>query len=93
MKIVSQRFLFIVFSTLCSAMAFAQDCGGVDQPACCGGVDQPACPPGPPTPGPPPPPPGLPIDENIMILVVIALLFGIYIIYKHSVKRKDLNLD
>ena len=52
---------------------------------------------GPPAPSPtgkkPPPPPGLPIDENIMILVVIALLFGMYIIYKHSVKRKDLNLD
>jgi hypothetical protein len=48
---------------------------------------------GPPTPGiagrrKPPPPPGLPIDENIFILIVIALLFGMYIIYSHRLKTK-----
>jgi hypothetical protein len=32
--------------------------------------------------------------ENIMILVGIALLFGIYIvIYKQSSQKEDLNLD
>jgi hypothetical protein len=36
----------------------------------------------------PPPPPGLPIDENIFILIIIALLFGIYIIYSHRLKTK-----
>lgn len=35
-----------------------------------------------------PPPVGLPIDENIIILVIIALLFGIYIIYNHRLKTK-----
>ena len=37
-----------------------------------------------------PPPPGefLPIDENIFILMTVALLFGIYIIYKHKLKQK-----
>ncbi|MBG6111835.1 hypothetical protein H4V97_002203 [Flavobacterium sp. CG_23.5] len=36
----------------------------------------------------PPPPPGLPIDENILTLIIIALLFGIYIIYSHRLKTK-----
>ncbi|TDE54956.1 hypothetical protein [Flavobacterium sp. GT3P67] len=36
----------------------------------------------------PPPPPGLPIDENICILMIIALLFGIYIIYNNMLKTK-----
>ena len=37
-----------------------------------------------------PPPPGepLPIDENIFILLTIAVLYGIYIIYQHKVKEK-----
>jgi hypothetical protein len=41
-----------------------------------------------PTP-PPPPPPGLAIDENIFILLSIAILFGVYIIYKNNLKRKS----
>jgi hypothetical protein len=36
----------------------------------------------------PPPPPGLPIDENISILIIMALLFGIYIIYSGRLKTK-----
>ena len=36
----------------------------------------------------PPPPPGLPIDDYIYILIIIALLFGIYIIYGHKLKTK-----
>ncbi|WP_310560257.1 hypothetical protein [Flavobacterium sp.] len=46
--------------------------------------------PGPPAPNfkRPPPPPGLPIDENILFLLVIALLFGIYIIYKQKINIK-----
>ena len=44
--------------------------------------------PPPPTGKKPPPPPGLPIDENILILVMIAVLFGIYIIYNYNVKAK-----
>jgi len=43
-------------------------------------------------PGPPPPPgddiPVVPIDENLFILLLIALLFGIYIIYSHRFKTK-----
>ena len=34
-------------------------------------------------------PPGLPIDENIFILMIIALLFGIYIIYLNCIKTKN----
>jgi hypothetical protein len=37
----------------------------------------------------PPPGPGLPIDENIVVLVIIALLFGIYVIYKDRLKTKS----
>jgi hypothetical protein len=44
--------------------------------------------PPPPTGKKPPPPPGLPIDENLFILVLIAILFGIYIIYKYQSKTK-----
>ena len=36
----------------------------------------------------PPSPPGLPIDENISVLVIIAIMFGIYIIYRHRLKTK-----
>ena len=42
----------------------------------------------PPPPAPPPPPPLLPIDENIYIVMIIALLFGIYIIYNNRLKTK-----
>ena len=36
----------------------------------------------------PPTPPPLPIDENIYIVMIIALLFGIYIIYNNRSKSK-----
>ncbi|MBC7749672.1 MAG: hypothetical protein H7Z76_14055 [Methylotenera sp.] len=36
----------------------------------------------------PPPPPGLAIDENIFILLLIALFMGIYIIYSFKLKQK-----
>jgi len=39
----------------------------------------------------PPPPPELFIDENIFILFIIALLFGIFIIYRYNVKTKSLT--
>jgi hypothetical protein len=35
-----------------------------------------------------PPPPGLPIDENILTMMLVALLFGIYIIYNFKIKQK-----
>ena len=31
---------------------------------------------------------GLPIDENIYMIVLFAILFGIYIIYRHNLKTK-----
>lgn len=36
----------------------------------------------------PPSPPGLPIDENSTVLVIMAIVFGIYIIYKYHLKTK-----
>lgn len=37
---------------------------------------------------PPPPEEDLPIDGNITILIFIAVLFGIYIIYKYKLNKK-----
>ena len=42
----------------------------------------------PPPPPAPPPPPGLPIDENIYMLLIVALFLGIYIIYNNKLKTK-----
>jgi hypothetical protein len=43
-----------------------------------------------PEPGPPPPPNlEVPIDENILILFSVAMLFGIYIIYRNNIKVKN----
>ena len=36
----------------------------------------------------PPPPDGLPVNENIFILIIIAILLGVYIIYNHNLKTK-----
>lgn len=36
----------------------------------------------------PPPPPGFPIDENIYMLLIVALFLGIYIIYDNKLKTK-----
>jgi hypothetical protein len=36
----------------------------------------------------PPPPPGLPIDDGLYLVFIIALLYGIYIIYNHLLKTK-----
>jgi hypothetical protein len=50
--------------------------------------------PNPPVPSPrkkgggPPPNPGLPIDQDLVILLIIAVLFGVYVIYKHQLKQK-----
>ncbi len=45
--------------------------------------------PSPPAPGDKiPPPPGLPIDENIYILLIMGILFGIYIIFRFQSKTK-----
>ncbi len=46
-----------------------------------------------PPPTDPPPPLGhdAPIDENIVVLFVIALIFGIYTIYKFKQKQKAIQ--
>jgi hypothetical protein len=37
----------------------------------------------------PPPPPGLAIDENVVFLLLVALLFGIYIVYVNRLNKKS----
>jgi hypothetical protein len=46
--------------------------------------------PSPPMPGAkkPPPPPGLSIDDNLFVLLIMAILFGIFIICKCHIKTK-----
>ncbi|WP_417369496.1 PID-CTERM protein-sorting domain-containing protein [Gelidibacter japonicus] len=43
--------------------------------------------------GPPPPqgspPPGLPIDDGLVVLLVAALIYGVYIILRHSKKHSQ----
>jgi hypothetical protein len=76
MKVVSDKFSLLLVFLLGTMYAFA---GNAD---------------GPPAPSPngrlPPPPPSVaaPIDENIVILMIMALLFGIYIIYIDALKTK-----
>ncbi len=36
----------------------------------------------------PPPPPELPIGDNLLMLMLSAILLGIYILYKHKLKTK-----
>jgi hypothetical protein len=42
--------------------------------------------------GPPPPrtpgPPGLPIDDNLLIMLIIALVYGVYKIYDLKLNKK-----
>ena len=42
----------------------------------------------PPEPEDPPVPPPLPIDENLMLLLIAGVLFGVYVIYKYKFKTK-----
>lgn len=42
---------------------------------------------GPPPPT-PPPPPGVPIDNGILILLLVALLYGFYTVRKFSLQSK-----
>lgn len=46
--------------------------------------------PGPPCTGPncPPGPPELPIDDNLIILLLLGISFGMYSIYKYKIKTK-----
>ncbi|EIA09228.1 hypothetical protein [Flavobacterium frigoris] len=74
MKDLQNKYYFLAFFLFGVLSAFAD---GPDPP-----------PPAPPPP-PPPPPPGLAVDENIFVLLSIAILFGIYIIYKNNIKLKS----
>ncbi len=44
--------------------------------------------PHPPSPGfkKPPPPPGLPINEDIFFVFIIALLYGLFVIFRYKIK-------
>ncbi|MDY2586201.1 hypothetical protein [Winogradskyella aquimaris] len=35
----------------------------------------------------PPPPPGLPIDDHLLVLLVLALSYGVYKAFKISTKK------
>jgi hypothetical protein len=47
---------------------------------------------GPPVPGnAPPPPPGMPIDNNIFILLIIAIGYGLFVLYPNKNNKKGLT--
>jgi hypothetical protein len=46
----------------------------------------------PPCPGCPPEPPDLPINENLIFLVLIGLSLGLYSIYKYKLKTKKASV-
>jgi hypothetical protein len=92
MKITSKRFVLTVLLVLCWVAVFSMDPdeGGGGPPDCpCGRTDVGGTSAG------PSPPVGeclecpLPIDESIMILLIIAIVFGIYIIYRNNLKTKN----
>ncbi|MEZ4853098.1 hypothetical protein [Flavobacterium sp.] len=43
----------------------------------------------PPTPPPPTPPPGAPIDGGLFMLFFVAILFGVFVLYKYNTKKKQ----
>ncbi|MEZ7499130.1 hypothetical protein QO200_10290 [Flavobacterium sp. Arc3] len=78
MKDLQNKYYFFVFFLFGMLRAFAD---GVSPPP----PDDPVVT----ADGLPPPPPGFAIDENIFMLLSIAILFGIYIIYKNNLKTKS----
>jgi hypothetical protein len=79
MKIIKNKFFICVLLLLMGLESYADICYDTcGRPYTCGEPPNPAaC-----------PPPGGPIDENIFILVFIALLFGTHIIYKYQQNKK-----
>lgn len=49
-------------------------------------VDGIAAPPSPPPPT-PPPPPGLPIDSGLAVLMMAAVLYGAFEMYRYNIKK------
>ena len=47
--------------------------------------------PAPPPPTLPPPPPGLPIDNSVIILILISVIYGLYKIGKSNAIKKASN--
>ena len=37
----------------------------------------------------PPPPPGMPLDTNLVFLIALAIVLGMYLIYKNSLNTKN----
>jgi drug/metabolite transporter (DMT)-like permease len=75
MKIISRRFLMAIIALFGVISVFS--------------APAPPAPPIQQRTGPPvPPEEQLPIDQGLVFLIVAALIFGTYIIYKHKLKQK-----
>ncbi len=72
--------LLIFFSGLMSVFAGTVPASGPPSPTGRGAVV-------------PPPPPGLPIDDYVFVLIIIALFFGFYVVNKRQIKTKPSILD
>ena len=73
----NQKFAASILLIFISISGFSQTFGGGGQP------------PQPQPMGSPPPPPGFPIDNGLIILLAVALIYGVYRILKHSKKPKQ----
>lgn len=73
MKIIKSKFFFVIICLFEAMHTFAAP-----------------NPPHPPNPNKSngPPPPGLPIDMDVYLVFILAILYGIYIIYSHQLKTK-----
>lgn len=68
-------FLFIFFSGLMSIFAGTAPASGPPSPTGKGAAV-------------PPPPPGLPINDYIFVMILVALLLGFYVVNKRQIKTK-----
>jgi ABC-type antimicrobial peptide transport system permease subunit len=74
MEIQNKKILALILFVFVSITCNAQDFGGG------GGMPQPL-------PAGAPPPPGMPIDEGLIVLFIIAVIYGIYISFKILKKK------
>ena len=79
MKIASKIFFNLIVFLFSTVNAFAGGSNGPPQPPPTGRMAATNT---------PPPPPGFPIDQDVVILLIIASLYGIYVIYSFRKKVK-----
>ena len=78
MKAISNKFLVFIFFLFGILNGMAKATPPAPNSKIAVAVDDP----------PPPPPPGLPINEHLFYLLILAVIFGIYIVYSRKIHNK-----